>query len=356
MPTPNPLDPSTSTQDTEAQVASSAPDAEQSVESSATTHTPGDNKPASLLELVTSVVEKTETAQEAPPATDKAADSANPDAAPSDPKQANPPPSGEKDAKGEEAPADEKDGKTAEDTRFDKHPRFQELIREKNHLKSEVETFRTDAEQFRSIAGFMAENELSADEVDEGFAIMAAMKRNPMEALRLLTPKIQSIQRAAGVILPDELAEKVEGGEMSEEAAHELARTRAQLANQERIRQSEQARFQQAQLAQQAQTAQTQIAGAIDQWETRIAGSDPDYAAKKAIVFDKIRLAHLQTPARNPQEALAIAEQAYREASDLVKGFAPRRPEVKLPTTQQTVSTVKAVPKSLADVVRAAVA
>jgi hypothetical protein len=92
----------------------------------------------------------------------------------------------------------------------------------------------------------------------------------------------------------------------------------------------------------------------VEQWEQQIATRDPDYAAKKSIVFDKIRLSQLERPAQSPQEALAYAEAAYRSATETLKAAMPKRMAIQTPSSSQSVSSARAAPQSLADVVRMA--
>jgi len=96
------------------------------------------------------------------------------------------------------------------------------------------------------------------------------------------------------------------------------------------------------------------IVSSVEQWEQQIATRDPDYAAKKSIVFDKIRLSQLQNPAQSPQEAVAYAEAAYRQATEVLKAAIPKRVAISSPSSSQSVTSARAVPKSLADVVRMA--
>lgn len=310
------------------------PAAEQTIES-APIETPGE-KPKSLLDLVKSVVEA-EPADVVSPTT-KAAESA-PDPASPDAKVVVPPASAEPD------PAAAKGEESDEELPFHKHPRFQALVREKNANAA-------DAKEFRAIGAYMSEQNLSADEVDTGFAIMAAIKNDPRKALEMLAPTIQALQLAAGETLSPEVAKLVEDGEMTEAAALELSRTRADLALQtERTKQTaEQSRNHAA-----AQSHQ-HIVDAVTTWEAKVAASNPDYAALKAIVFTNIRLANLTTPATTPAEALAIADAALKAAKESVKGFTPSRPEVKAPTAALSATKATTAPRSLADVIRAAVA
>ena len=234
--------------------------------------------------------------------------------------------------------ADQTDEK---DVPFHNHPRFRQLIAEKNSYKE-------DAEQFRAISGYMNEHNLSANEVDNMFVIAAKMRSDPSEALKMLTPYVQQLQRATGAVLPDDIAQKVEFGEMSQESAEEFARARAQI---------DQNRQQQEFLARRAEqvssrVAHEQIGSAVQMWEQRISASDPDYQAKSSLVYQAIRAANAESPAATPEQAVAIAEAAYKNVSEALRKIAPKRTATSTqPKAHQSTVAAKPVPKSLRDVV-----
>jgi|GEM_PF-4704047 len=299
-----------------------------------TTETPGES-PRTLLDLVRDVAAKT--GEVATPPTEQPAEAeTSPEVTQAHDPNA-PTPSGEKDGPdGQAEPNDEQ-------LPFHKHPRFQQLVQEKNSYKE-------DASQFRAISDYMAQHRLSADEVDKQFVFMSATKNDPHKALEMIAPVIQELLRVTGTTLSPEASRKVEDGEMSEEAAKELSQYQAKVAIHER-RNQEAAQEQQ---VYQERQAEAQIISTVEQWERQVASRDPDYAAKKSIVFDKIRLSQLQNPARNPQEAVAYAEAAYKGATEILKGAMPKRVAINAPSSAQSVSSARAVPQSLADVVRMA--
>lgn len=300
-------------------------------------------KPASLLDLVRNVVKDTQT--EAPPAKETAEEkvSLNPDgtAKPGAPvAEATP------DATGEAKPEDD------EQLPFHKHPRFQALIRERNELKERATASTEKASQFDAISDYMADSNLTPDEVNRGFVIMSAIRNDPAKALEMLSETMAFLQGVTGETLPDDVVKLVDDGEMSEAAARELAKARAQIE----LQKHRQTQDVERQNAYQAQTAHNAIVGTVTNWETQIVARDPDYSAKRELVYQNIRLANLDNPPRNPAEALAIAEAAYAKANETMKSFLPKRVQIKAPVSGQSVAGAKPEPKSLRDVVRAAAA
>ena len=82
-----------------------------------------------------------------------------------------------------------KDEDSYEEVPFNKHPRFQELVKEKNEYK-------VDAERYQNITSFLDENRVSADEAAAGLQIMALMKKDPVEALNALKPYVETLSQA----------------------------------------------------------------------------------------------------------------------------------------------------------------
>lgn len=317
-------------------IAAAAPDATLAESSTTAPIVSEGAKPASLLDLVRDVAEKTQA--EAPPAKDPAeeTETPNPDAAakPNDPAS-----SDAADATGEAKPEDD------ESLPFHKHPRFQALIKERNSYKEE-------SAQFRAISDYMADTGLAPEEVNRGFEIMAAIRNDPARALEMLRETMTYLNGVTGESLPEDVTKMVDDGEISESAAVQLSKARAQIALNEQRRQEAAENNQRQSVA----IAHQQITGAVESWEQQIATRDPDYNAKRDLVHTNIRLANSQTPARNATEALAIAEAAYAKANATVKVLQPKRPLAPAPRSEQSVSHAKPEAKSLGDVVRNALA
>lgn len=311
------------------------------VESSATDATAG-AKPANLLDLVRNVVADTQT--ETPPVEVKPAEEKASQTPESTEKPGTPPPSGEQESKDEAKPEDD------EKLPFHKHPRWQAVIKERDAFRVTAEASRDKATQFDAISDYMTESNLTPEEVNQGFIIMAAIRNDPAKALRMLTDTVGNLRKITGDELPEEVSKLVDDGEMSEAAARDLSRTRAELARQQ-SRHQEEASHRQRQS--QADSHQ-QIIGAVEGWEQQIATRDPDYQAKRSLVLQNIRLANLESPAANAREALAIAEAAYAKATETVRSFQPKRVATREPASTQSLPRAKADPKNLLDVVRGA--
>lgn len=204
-----------------------------------------------------------------------------------------------------------------EDVPFNKHPRFKQLIEERNEYKH-------GHQQFEQISNYLRENSLSAEEAADGFRIMALMKSKPEEAVIALQPYLQQLALATGQTLPDDIRAKVDDGYMDEETGRELAQVRAEKARQEAINDRLMSERDQAQGVNQLNI----LADAVTDWEERTRSSDPDYDLKADEIDDRVRV--LVSERGRPQtveSAIELAKEAYAEVNERQKArFGNKRP------------------------------
>lgn len=240
---------------------------------------------------------------------------------------------------------------------FHKHPRWQELKEERNQLKAKFEELNTQftekaekAEQLDRIGNFMRDNELTSDEVQRGFEIMALMKHRPDEALKMLVPHLEKLELATGQRLPPDLQEKVEAGETTVEIAREAARARmdAAVAN-HRVQKVEES-TQQAQ----AQAVATAMKTAVQTWEDGVKSRDPDYPHMQSFIVDRTRVLMQQYPPRSPEDAVEIAKRAYTDVKESMRKVMPQRQPTRPVTSDRSSTTAVPAPNSLEDIVRGA--
>ncbi|MGX5775471.1 hypothetical protein [Methylorubrum zatmanii] len=162
-----------------------------------------------------------------------------------------------------------RDDENYTDVPFHKHPRFQEVIRERN-------AFKADAGEYRKVKTFLDDNGVSAEEAADLLTVGALAKTNPAKAWELAKPWVVKVMQAAGEILSPEMQAKVEAGELSREAAFEVSRARASVQSSEA---SQSFRAQQEQ-RRQVEKAAEDIRGAAVDWERERQARDPNFAAK----------------------------------------------------------------------------
>lgn len=224
------------------------------------------------------------------------------------------------------------------------HPRFKEVVEEKNR-------FREDSQQYGKITEFMAQNNLTPDEVAEGFRVMSAIKNDPKRGHEILSGHLGQLAQATGVQLSDELKSKVEEGYLDEESARELSVARSELAHERSLREQAQQRNDQAAVA----TRQRGITSEVDQWEGRMRQRDPDFDHKFMELND--RLAVMVSERGHPSdgaEALVYAKEAYDTVSARHRGRLPEKPAIRSAVGGKLGGTPLPEPQSLQEAVAVA--
>jgi hypothetical protein len=239
---------------------------------------------------------------------------------------------------------------------FHKHPRFQQVIQERSAFRREIDLLKPDADEWKAVKTYMDTNSLSADEVAEGFKIMAAMKSDPIRAKDMLSVYWNRLEDFTGGRLPDDLQQKVNDGEVSDDVASELARRRneADFLRQQQAYSAMQAQEQFA--MQQQATAQNVMRDVVVNWESGIKTRDADYAVKSPFIVDKVKSMMMVHQPRTPQEAIALVEQAYSEVNSSLRRITPSRQPAMTVKSETSSANVTPAPKSLQDAIRMAAA
>jgi|GEM_PF-3674186 len=231
---------------------------------------------------------------------------------------------------------------------FHNHPRWKEVIAENKDL-------RPKAEQFSKITEFMDQHNLNHEEVGEGFIIMAMIKAGDPRGLAKLDEYRDKLALALGEKLPDDIAEQVESGAITEGAGKELAKTRAKSARTEadnaRLRDQDNQRRQN----DEATTLATQCQGAVTKWEADVRKTDPDFAKKEKAVARYARaLMQEKGFPKSADDAVALMKEAYGEVNkDFAAAIPPKQPARHVSSAPSS-NGAKPAPKNLADVVRQA--
>jgi hypothetical protein len=231
------------------------------------------------------------------------------------------------------------------DVPFHKHPRFQHLLREKKANEA-------DAVRYRNVEAFLQRSHLDPAEAADGLEIMGLAKTDPVAAWERIKPWAEKIAIAAGVIMPNDLQQRVQNGELTRDAAIEVSRARAQA-------QSFQTRAQlQRQQAEQraAQDAQTALVGAATSWETERQTKDPNFGAKLPALQREI--AYLHATEGRPDTPAGVRDQCERAYKAVNAAFRPAQPApqpvkkaVRPVTGGQVAGNPAAKPKSTFDLI-----
>lgn len=269
-------------------------------------------------------------------------------------------PNGEKkDEDGEDAdPSDEPTEEELASYRKGPRKRITDLLAERKALRAQTAQLQPDADNYRAIRGFMAENDLADQEVADLFKAGADLKSGDPKRLenfiKVVGPLYQLALEATGKAIPADLQERVQLGEMSEEVAMQLGASRHQTATAQAATQ----RVQQVQATQQTEQARQAILGAVNQWTAQKQTSDPDFTRKQEVMRRVAQgiVAERGQP-RTPQDAVKYAEEAFTEATRLLKAAQPAKAATRpapSASTSPSRTGVTPTPASLSDVINAA--
>ncbi|MBG6172672.1 hypothetical protein IWQ55_000301 [Labrenzia sp. EL_208] len=199
------------------------------------------------------------------------------------------------------------------DVPFNNHPRFQELVREKNDFKAQVAELSPKAEQMDNITGFLEQNALNSQEAAEGLQIMGLMKLNPIEAWEKLKPIAQRVALQAGAILTPELAEKVRTGALTQEQAQQIAVAEARTL----VSQTALAHDRNMRERNENQNRVNSLRGAASTWEADQKKKDADYGKKQKLILAEVALMHQQGD--RPTDAAGVKAQLDKALSTVNK-------------------------------------
>lgn len=236
------------------------------------------------------------------------------------------------------------DDENFSDAPFHNHPRFKQVIAQRNH-------FREGAEQYAQVQQFLETNNLTAEEAADMLTLKALMKSDPQKAWAQMKPLVQQLLVDAGEILPDDLKQRVAKGEMTREAAIEYQRLRAAQTSGQKAQQAAAERAKQ-QATLQAQKA---VTDSVALWEQQTRLRDPDFEAKtEALQKEILWLQKRDGLPRTPDAARKMVEDAYRAVSKTVQR--PQAKQSMRPVTGGRVASGQptAAPKSMLDLVRSA--
>jgi hypothetical protein len=206
--------------------------------------------------------------------------------------------------KAAEQAAPEGEGNPDEKLPFHNHPRWQEVLGERDTLKAQLEEVAPKIERLDYIDNFCSTNGLAPEEVAQGYTIMAALKAcqsgrgDPAKALDMLRPFVGSLLSMTGEILS-------------------------------RLRQGQQ--FQQKSEEQRQQEAWqghvNSVVQQVNSWNTAQKSADPDWSVKEPLVLNAIQVAiQQQGYPRTVEDAKAICAAALEGVEKHLAPLRPKRP------------------------------
>jgi hypothetical protein len=225
--------------------------------------------------------------------------------------------------------------------------KYAKLLRQRRELRDQVSMMTPDANVGYRLNSFAKENDLSSDDIVLGMSAMAALRRGDYQSFyQQVAPYVRKAQEVLGLVLPQDLGQRVQGGGMTEQAARELAvaRFREQQA-QEEARQNA-ARSSAERLA----YVQQDVQRAVNTFEERIAAGDPDYRAKADAIRRTAQALLLERGGKisGVQEALDIVQRAHQEVTRQFQKLLPQgRATHPVPNGNSQQPTARAAPRTL---------
>lgn len=215
---------------------------------------------------------------------------------------------------------------------FHKHTRFQELVKEKNETRTQLEALKPQAERIEILDSYLNTHGIQPSEFTQALNYLRLIRSNPTEALTLMRPTYELLMQMNGEKLPTDLEAKVASGVMEPETAREMARLRATTVRQN------QTTVQNEQVA--AQQHEMMINSGFSAWDTMKRGIDPGFRPKTAptnpdgkweMVNAKLLQLRMERPPRNTREAQQLCQESYDLVSKALAQFAPQRPVTRKP-------------------------
>lgn len=228
------------------------------------------------------------------------------------------PADGDEDGDRGDKQAKKPDDESYTDVPFHKHPRFQHLLRKSK-------TFEQDAIRYQNVQNFITQQGLNADEAAELLIVGGLRKTDPVATWQRIKPWVQQLLVDAGEVLPDDLQQRVQSGELSREAAYEISRTKAAHQSMQttatfRQQQEEQRRQQETGAA---------ITGAAQSWEAERRERDPNFDAKIEPLMKEV--AWLQAREGKPKTPEGVREQLQKAYKAVNAAFVPPKPATTAP-------------------------
>jgi hypothetical protein len=242
----------------------------------------------------------------------------------------------------------EPDDENFSDVPFNKHPRFQEILRQRN-------TYKVDAVRYQNVQNFIDTNGLAPEEAAELLTIGGLMKVNPVEAWKRIEPAVKRLLIAAGEVIPDDLRGLIQQQKMTPEAALEVSRARAATQSV-----TVQRSFDQQQAERREQMTQSNLRrDAATAWERDRRARDPNFDAKLEAIGKEVLW--LQRQEGIPAMPQGVQDQLRRAYENVNKGTSRNAPAARRAVSpvngfQTGSSDARPAPRNTMEIIQAELA
>lgn len=191
---------------------------------------------------------------------------------------------------------------------------------------SQVEQSRADRETVSTLRGFVEQNNMSQEDVATALGAFAKLRTGDHAGfLADLQPVLNDARKYVGEVIDTDLQTQVDNGYLTEEAAREVTRSRAQAKHAQADAARERQRSQTVVQERQREGQVTDIVGAVNAREAELRSSDPDYARKRPQVERFLTFA-MQNGAipKSREDAIRLVNEAYENASEFTAPLPPK--------------------------------
>lgn len=226
--------------------------------------------------------------------------------------------------------------------------------------KAEIDTMKPAVENYGKIQSFLRDNDLSPADAGQALNLAGLIRNDPMEAFRQLQPIYAQLAQMAGAVLPNDLAEDVRLGRITQERALELSRARATTQvgqqrdqrNAQREQQRTEREAEQQRIDDQHRHA-SEIARIGDKLSAEKAQTDPDWKLKEPLVADALAADVVQNGfPKDEADLRARFKKAYDRISSHVSSIQPRpRPINGQPQSTSSPGQQAPAPKTMQEAV-----
>lgn len=273
---------------------------------------------------------------------------------------------------GEELGADGKPVKTATEAQaeetekaedlppFHEHPRWKEVVKERDEFKAKavehetrLKEYEPKAKNWDIVETYRQQHGINNQQFNEAMTFVAALNSDPAAARKMLQPVWDSLATYDADAIPADLQARVTEGEISEAAAKEMAAFRAEKAVKETT-----GKFSQTQTAQQAQQ---QLNKDVSAWDASKRQTDPEFKPKSdakqpdglyELTAQKVAYLSTTKPPTTIAEYIQNLETAYTESKAFLKRFAtPKTPTPKTPSSSNASTARPGPPKTIREAV-----
>ncbi len=225
------------------------------------------------------------------------------------------------------------------------YERFAEVNTKKAELEEKLKSLEPAVRAYQGLLEYLKQNDIDQESFNEALELVATAKREPARARAKLLELAEKLAEYDPEHLPKDLRQRVEEGELSESAAREIARLRAERNRIARV--------------DPAQTQAQAIAAAVTAWERAKRQADPSFKpsdnGKPGIheLTQRSFAYHLQVnPPRSPQDVIELLEKAYEEAKALFRAQSVQQPQPTLSTSKSSPKPKTNGPKTALDIAR----